>query len=597
MVVRGRGSSIGSHLPDGPDSPTVYPRPVPLIGDQSSAAARGSDPTGWAFDTGEIDVLDRVIRSRRDIRCFRPDDVDPDTLLEVLRAAHAAPSVGHSQPWRFVIVRDVGLRDAAAAMADRHRLQQAALLDPESGRQLLALQLDGLREAPVGLVVGCDRRAPADGVLGRATMRDADVWSCACAIENLWLAARARGLGVGWVTLFDASELAALVGFPDGIVPLGWLCIGYPDERPSAPGLERRGWSTRLDIDDVIAQDRWSEARVDIRPVSRLATPISQVTEIRDRRDNHLTPPDGLGLLDQQLDRVERFVASDERAAMSAMGAVVVAIGDHPVADLGVTAFARTVTADILRASAAGESIGARAAEVCGLRLRWFDAGAATGDLVDRDAMTENDTLRLVDEGRETGQELAERRLVAIGEAGVGNTTVAAALAVSLADLPLDVAVGLGAGSDSHIVSTKRAVVERAVRRVGRRDTMGILTGLGGPEVAFLAGVVLGVAAGGGVVVLDGMVTTVAALVATRLEKSGVVDHLVAGQRSNERGHAALLGQLGLEPLLDWRLRAGEGVGATYATHLLLGGLRVRSLAPRTAPDYQWRSDDSVNRH
>jgi nicotinate-nucleotide--dimethylbenzimidazole phosphoribosyltransferase len=105
--------------------------------------------------------------------------------------------------------------------------------------------------------------------------------------------------------------------------------------------------------------------------------------------------------------------------------------------------------------------------------------------------------------------------------------------------------------------------------------------------VAFLAGVVLGVAAGDGVVVLDGMVTTAAALVATRLGAVGVVDHLVAGQRSNERGHAALLRQLGLEPLLDWRLRAGEGIGAMFATRLLLDGLSVGSMAPRTTPAAQ----------
>ncbi|MFV0523339.1 MAG: nicotinate-nucleotide--dimethylbenzimidazole phosphoribosyltransferase [Acidimicrobiales bacterium] len=146
-------------------------------------------------------------------------------------------------------------------------------------------------------------------------------------------------------------------------------------------------------------------------------------------------------------------------------------------------------------------------------------------------------------------------------------------------------------------MSTKQAVVERAVRRVGQRDTTGILTGLGGPEVAFLAGVVLGVAAGGGMVVLDGMATTVAAIVATLLEPAGVVDHLVAGQRSNERGHAALLRQLGLEPLLDWRLRAGEGVGATYATRLLLGGLRARQRGTtHSSPSPSKGSDDSVNR-
>ena len=130
-------------------------------------------------------------------------------------------------------------------MADRERLAQAAQLDAAAARHLLDLQLEGIREAPLGVVVCCDRRAPAAGVLGRATFPDADLWSCACAIENLWLAARAEGLGMGWVTLFAPAELSALLGLPDGVVTLGWLCLGWPDERPPEPGLQRAGWSRR----------------------------------------------------------------------------------------------------------------------------------------------------------------------------------------------------------------------------------------------------------------------------------------------------------------------------------------------------------------
>jgi nicotinate-nucleotide--dimethylbenzimidazole phosphoribosyltransferase len=124
-------------------------------------------------------------------------------------------------------------------------LRQAAQLAPDAARRLLDLQLEGIREAPLGVVVCCDRRTAAAGVLGRATFPDADLWSCACAIQNLWLAARAEGLGLGWVTLFDPAELAALLALPDGVVTLGWLCLGWPDERPPQPGLQRAGWSRR----------------------------------------------------------------------------------------------------------------------------------------------------------------------------------------------------------------------------------------------------------------------------------------------------------------------------------------------------------------
>src|SRR3954453_10047026 len=219
-----------------------WPRPVPLIGDPTRAAERAADPSGWAFDDASVSALHAGIEGRRDVRQSRADPVPTELLRRVLAAGHSAPSVGHSQPWRFVVVTEQATRDRAAVLADRERLRQAELLTPDRRARLLDLQLDGIREAPVGVVVACDRRAPAGGVLGRATFPDTDLWSCACAIQNIWLAARAAGLGLGWVTLFQPADLAALLHLPDGVETLGWLCLGGPDERPPEPGLERHGW-------------------------------------------------------------------------------------------------------------------------------------------------------------------------------------------------------------------------------------------------------------------------------------------------------------------------------------------------------------------
>ena len=223
-----------------------WPRPVPLIGDPTRAAERAADPSGWAFDEASVSALHAVIGARRDVRRYRADPVPPETLRRVLAAGHSAPSVGHSQPWRFVVVTGQATRDRAAVLADRERLRQADLLTPDRRARLLDLQLEGIREAPVGIVVACDRRAPAAGVLGRATFPDTDLWSCACAIQNLWLAARASGLGMGWVTLFQPADLAALLHLPEGVETLGWLCLGWPDQpRRSSPGpggrIRRRG--------------------------------------------------------------------------------------------------------------------------------------------------------------------------------------------------------------------------------------------------------------------------------------------------------------------------------------------------------------------
>ncbi len=140
-----------------------WARPLPVVGDDTSAAQRSSNPAGWAFPQAARVALHDIIGARRDIRRFRPDAVPPQVLERVLKAGHAAPSVGHSQPWRFIVVDDAQLRTRAAKMADTERLAQASQLDPDSARHLLDLQLEGIREAPLGVVVCCDRPSPAGG--------------------------------------------------------------------------------------------------------------------------------------------------------------------------------------------------------------------------------------------------------------------------------------------------------------------------------------------------------------------------------------------------------------------------------------------------
>ena len=199
------------------------------------------------------------------------------------------------------------------------------------------------------------------------------------------------------------------------------------------------------------------------------------------------------------------------------------------------------------------------------------------------DGLSAADTDRLVAAGAALP---VQPGLTAVGEIGVGNTTVAAALAAGLLDVDPALLIGLGAGSDSSIVEAKRRAVAAAVARVGRRahpaDPLSALAALGGGEFAVLAGVVLGVAGRGGVVVLDGMATSVAALVAVELEPA-VAAHLIAGQRSREAGHQVVLAALGLEPILDLRLRAGEGTGAALAVTVLRSALLIRAEAARVA--------------
>ena len=586
-------------IPDeNPSTSRRWDRPIPRIGDTTSSATRAAAPTGWSLGDQVQQGLDTAIDTRRDIRRYRHDDVPKELVNTVLWAGHRAPSVGHSQPWRFIVVRDADIRDRAAVMADRERLRQAELLTPDRRAHLLDLQLEGIREAPVGIVVACDRRAPASGVLGRNTFTDADMWSCACAVENMWLTARAHGLGMGWVTLFQPEELAELLHLPNDVETLGWLCLGWPDERPPAPGLERRGWSRRVPLSDVTLADRWpADSAQPEAPVSALRQTLHspnryQVVAAHDDADQLLTPPGSLGLLDQTLDRVEAAGGTEITG-----GTLVLVGADHPVAHLGVTAFKASVTHDVMAASVAGTGLGVSTATAAGLSHLVVDAGVAQpvqgarsvrirgerGDLRHADAMTPVQVEALLRDGQALGAEASHDGLVCLGEVGVGNTTIATALACAMTGLGPDEAVGLGAGSDTAMVERKAEVIKAALTRTHTdpNDPERLLAALGGPEFAVLAGVCLGAAEAGSPLILDGLATSVAALIATKFSP-GLHGWLVASQASREQVHHIVLAELGLEALMELRMRAGEGVGACFGAQMILTGLQVRRTAART---------------
>lgn len=568
----------------------LYPRPRPVIGDDSAASERAADPQGWSFPPAAITQLGEVIDARRDIRRYRPDPVPDELIKRVLTAGHHGPSVGYSQPWRFILIRDQEKRDKAALMADAQRMKHAQMLPPDRAQRLLDLQLEGIREAPLGVVVACDRRTPATGVLGRATFQDADMWSCACAIQNMWLTARALGLGMGWVTLFEPEELAELIGIPAGVETLGWLCLGWPDERPPAPGLERAGWAKRLPVDSVIMEDSWAE---NIAPptnwkevpdyYSAVGPEREFVVAARDSSDRILAVPRALGVLDNAIDKLLSLGLKEQTSAR-----LVLAAAEHPITEkYRVTAFSKEVAQQVILAAKSGSAMGAVAAQSNNLDFELREVSVCEpGDLVTTDAMSIAETQRLIAEGEARGLELGKQQLVALGEIGMGNTTLAAALVAALLKLPAAAVVGLGAASDQELMENKVAVIEAALSRMAKQglnleDPIQVLASLGGPEFAYLTGICLGVAQAGGLVILDGLATSVAGLLAIRL-RPAVQAHLLAGQQSRESAHPLVLAELGLEPLLSLRIRAGEGVGAVLATRLLLHGLEIRCQTAKT---------------
>ncbi|SPJ34701.1 5,6-dimethylbenzimidazole synthase [Kushneria phyllosphaerae] len=210
-----------------------------------------------AYSRAQREAIYRVIRERRDMRHFLPDPVDQDVMQRMLEAAHDAPSVGYMQPWRFICIRDSALREAMAQMVDDERHATAQALD-ERGQAFLKLKVEGIRECPELWVVAlCEAREKY--VFGRRTLNEMDLASASCAIQNLWLAGRAEGIGVGWVSLFDPETLKSLIQAPESTWPIAILCIGHVDAFYSMPMLEQQGWDQRRSLKDLIGIDGWPE--------------------------------------------------------------------------------------------------------------------------------------------------------------------------------------------------------------------------------------------------------------------------------------------------------------------------------------------------
>lgn len=200
-----------------------------------------------------------VLHRRRDTRGeFTGAPIPPEVLRRVLNAAHAAPSVGLSQPWDFILVRDEHTRRAFRDHVHAERSVFAAELAPERAELFERIKVEGILESTLGVVVTYDPDRGSPAVLGRHAIADAGLYSVCLAIQNLWLAATAEGLGVGWVSFYREDVLRRLLDIPQPLRPVAWLCLGPVEGLPDTPDLERHGWRHRMPLEEVVHQERYT---------------------------------------------------------------------------------------------------------------------------------------------------------------------------------------------------------------------------------------------------------------------------------------------------------------------------------------------------
>lgn len=200
----------------------------------------------------------QAIYGRRDIRAqFRSEPIDESVLSRILDAAHHAPSVGYSQPWDFILIRDHEVRTRIKAAFQAAHEEAALKFSADQREVYRGFKLEGIMESSINICVTCDRERFGPVVIGKTSQPVMDLFSSVCAVQNLWLAARAEGVGVGWVSIISVQDLKTVLDLPNHVTPIAYLCLGYVTEFPASPELETAGWLPRVPLREVIHLERW----------------------------------------------------------------------------------------------------------------------------------------------------------------------------------------------------------------------------------------------------------------------------------------------------------------------------------------------------
>lgn len=211
------------------------------------------------FTDEERNGLYKAIHSRRDVRShFTSNPIKDDVLSRILNAAHHAPSVGFSQPWNFILIKDKSTKAKIKKSFEEEKQRSSKLIEEPKKSKYLSFKLEGILESPVNICVTYDPSKFGPFVIGRSSIPEAGLYSVCCAIQNLWLSARTEGLGLGWVSILSNDVLKEVLQLPEHVVPVAYLCLGYVDEFASKPDLETAGWLPRLSLKDVIYYEKWN---------------------------------------------------------------------------------------------------------------------------------------------------------------------------------------------------------------------------------------------------------------------------------------------------------------------------------------------------
>jgi nicotinate-nucleotide--dimethylbenzimidazole phosphoribosyltransferase len=558
------------------------------------------------FSNLDQEVIRRLILARRDIRHFRSEPISEDTLYRILGAAHAAPSVGLMQPWNFILIDSLDIRQQIkSSFAAVNAIEQSKLEGDPRSELYGSLKLEGILEAPLNIAVTCDHSRGGPFVLGRAPMPRTAAYSVCLAIENLWLAARVEGVGVGWVSILDPEAVSKILKLPPEVELIAYLCIGYPIEFRPKPLLEEVGWRTREQLQPFVFANRWDNPRkLENQRAPLLKEPLPEpdgaiIEAARIKIARKTKPLGSLGVLENVAVRLAALQRNLEPKLSRKR--ICVYAGTHGITAEGVSAYPSEVTGQmVLNFLRGGAAINVLALHA-GIDLHIIDAGVdavwpeemanksnffirpvrrGTRNFLAEPAMSPKECEQAIGIGREQIERARTDGIdiLGIGEMGIGNTTAASCLLAVLCGFSPAEAVGRGTGVGDAVLTRKIDVVSQAIERhsAAAVGELGFywLQAVGGFEIAAMAGTILAATEISLPLVVDGFIATAAAAAAFQIDPRSR-NVCFFSHRSDEQAHGKALRALGVEPLLDLKMRLGEGTGAALAMPVLEAAAKV----------------------
>lgn len=530
--------------------------------------------------------LYQIIESRRDTRHFTNDLVPQEVIDKAIKAGHYAPSVGLTDATRYYVIDSEEIKREVKMLFDEYHLKAAQTIDSEEQKEsYLNLKLEAIVEAPLGLVIAYDRSVLDSFTIGTVGSNEAIKFSSVCAAQNIWLSLTEQGYSMGWVSIINYHAFKKLIGLPDHVEPLGYFCIGKPaTDYGNQPMLQQLNWKKKKKDPAVFKINNVNSSSINlkIKQSGDIHKEYLFKERIQKKIDQKTKPEGALGRLEELALQIGTVFRSENPIINKPY--ILVFAADHGIATHGVSAYPQEVTRQMVVNFLEG---GAAINVFCkqnGLSLAIIDAGVnydfpiksklinkkigkGTQSFLHAPAMSISEKDECFEYGAEVVEDIfnSGSNCVGFGEMGIGNTSSASVLMSVLLNLPIEDCVGKGTGVVNQALERKIAILKIAIERAGNNLSFEEkIAYFGGYEILQMAGGMLQAYQRNMLILVDGFISSLAFLIAFKKSEK-IIENAIFCHCSEEKAHKTLLEYFKAAPVINLKMRLGEGTGCAVA--------------------------------